>query len=466
MIAFVAPSLVDLVVRNGTVVTADGRSESDLAIDGGRFVEVAARGRLTVTGREELDATGRFVIPGVIDGHVHFRDPGLTWKEDFGSGTTAAVMGGVTTVLDMPNTNPPTDSVERARLKADRLEKAAWCDVGLIGLLGAGNREQVQAMADSGLVVGFKAFLASTTGDLPAPSTDDLLVCMPVIAQAGMRLAVHAEDGAIVEREVARLRSAGRHDAMAHPESRPVGAEVTAIARIGRLALETGCPVHVCHVASAAGLDEIDKWRSRAADMTCEATPHHCLLGVEDMVTLGTRMKVNPPIRPRAEGHAEALLDGLANGRVDVIATDHAPHTREEKLRDDVWEAASGFAGVETSLRLFLTYGVDAGRLTLEQLVRATSEGPARAWGLWPRKGAVAVGSDADITILDLERDDVIEEARLHGRSNLTPFEGWRTRGAPVTTILRGTVVVDDGELIGSPTGRLVRRDESRSVGH
>jgi dihydroorotase (multifunctional complex type) len=462
MIAFVAPSLVDLVVRNGTVVTADGRSESDIAIEGGRVVEVAARGRLTVTGRDELDATGRFVIPGVIDGHVHLRDPGLTWKEDFGSGTAAAVMGGVTTVLDMPNTIPPTDSVEHARLKADRVEEAAWCDVGLFALVGGENTAQVQAMADSGLVVGFKAFLASTTGDLPAPSTTDLRAAMLVIARAGMRLAVHAEDGSIVEREVARLRSAGRRDPMAHSESRPVGAEVTAIARIGRLALDTGCPVHVCHVTSAAGLDEIDRWRSHGADITCEVTPHHCLLGAEDMATLGTRMKVNPPIRPRAEGHAEALLDGLTSGRVDAIATDHAPHTRDEKLRDDVWDAASGFAGVEPSLRLFLTSGVDVGRLTLEQLVRATSEAPARAWGLWPRKGAVAVGSDADVTILDLDAEGVIEEARLHGRSNLTPFEGWRTRGAPVATIVRGTVVMHDGELIGLPTGRLVRRDESR----
>jgi dihydroorotase (multifunctional complex type) len=457
MIRAVIASQVDLVVRNGTVVTASGRSETDLAIDGDTFVTVADRGELTVTGREEIDAIGLVVIPGVIDGHVHFRDPGLTWKEDFGSGSTAAVMGGVTTVLDMPNTVPPVDSVEHARLKAGRIDGNARCDVGLIGLVGGGNTAQVRAMADSGLVVGFKAFLASTTGDLPAPTDAELTDAMKVIAPSGMLLAVHAEDGAMVEREVARLRAAGRHDPLAHVDSRPVAAEVSAIGRIGRLALETGCPVHVCHVTSAAGLDQVDEWRERGAALTCEVTPHHCLLGAEDMVRLGTRMKVNPPIRPRAEGHAEALLEGLADGRIDSLATDHAPHTRDEKLGDEVWDAASGFAGVETSLRLLLTHGVAAGRMTLEQLVRATSEAPARIWGLWPRKGSIAVGSDADLAILDLEADGVIEEARLHGRSNLTPFEGWRTHGAPVATVVRGRIVMRDGRLVGDPGGELVR---------
>jgi dihydroorotase len=272
-----------------------------------------------------------------------------------------------------------------------------------------------------------------------------------------LRLAVHAEDGATVEREVARLRAAGRHDPLAHVDSRPVAAEVSAIARVGRLALQTGCRVHVCHVTSAQGLDQVDEWRRRGAELTCEVTPHHCLLGAEDMARLGTRMKVNPPIRARADGHAGALLRGLVDGRVDSFASDHAPHTRDEKLREDVWDAASGFAGVETSLRLLLTHGVACGQMTLEQLVRATSEAPARIWGLWPRKGAIAVESDADLTILDLDADGVIEEARLHGRSNLTPFEGWQTRGAPVATIVRGRVVVRDGQLIGGPSGLLIR---------
>jgi dihydroorotase (multifunctional complex type) len=313
-------------------------------------------------------------------------------------------------------------------------------------------------MAEAGLVVGFKAFLGPTTGDIGRPDDGLLLDAMRTIARLGMRLGVHAEDGEIVGHETARLRAAGRTDPLAHLEGRPTIAEVESIGRTGLFAQATGCPVHVFHVSSRQGLGMVDRWRAEGVDMTTEATPHHCLLGAEDMAELGSRMRINPPVRLRAEGHGEALLAGLASGRVTGIGTDHAPHTRAEKLHDDIWQAASGFAGVETSVRLFLTEGVHAGRMTLEQYVRASSEGLARAWGLYPRKGTIAVGSDADLTILDLDRSDVIEESRLHGTNDLTPFEGRRTRGAAVGTILRGRVVMLEGELRGEPSGRLVQR--------
>ncbi|MFN8518572.1 MAG: dihydroorotase family protein [Chloroflexota bacterium] len=448
---------VDLIVRGGTVVTSRGRALVDLAALDGRIAAIAAHGQLDASADHELDATGRFVLPGVIDGHVHFRDPGLTWKEDFETGSRAAVMGGVTTVLDMPNTLPPTGSVAHARAKAERVAGRAWCDVGLIGLVAQEGLGELRPMADSGLVVGFKAFLATTTGDLARPSDGALLDAMRVIAGLGMRLGVHAEDDEIVAHETARLRAAGRRDPLAHVESRPAVAEAESIGRVGLLASETGCPVHVFHVSSRQGLAMVDLWRGRGVDMTTEATPHHCLLGAEDMATLGVRLRINPPVRHRAEGHGAALLAGLASGRVTGVGTDHSPHTREEKLVDDVWASVSGFAGVETALPLLLTHGVHAGRMTLEQYVRASSEGLARAWGLHPRKGAIAVGSDADLTIVDLDRPGVIEESRLHGRSNLTPFEGMATRGAAVATVVRGRVAMQDGELVGRPSGRLVR---------
>jgi dihydroorotase len=358
----------------------------------------------------------------------------------------------------MPNTLPPTDSVEHARDKAGRIAGRSWCDVGLIGLVTEAGLDELRPMAESGLVVGFKAFLASTTGDLARPRDGALLEAMRTIGSMGMRLGVHAEDDEIVTYETARLRAAGRTDPLAHVEGRPAIAEVESIGRVGLFASHAVCPVHVFHVSSRPGLEMADRWRDRGVDMTTEATPHHCLLGAEDMATLGVRLRINPPVRHRAEGHGEALLAGLASGRVTGIGTDHSPHTHEEKLTDDVWGSVSGFAGVETSLPLFLTHGVHAGRMTLEQYVRASSEGLARAWGLYPRKGAIAVGSDADLTIVDLDRAGVVEEARLHGRSNLTPFEGWRTRGTAVATIVRGRVVMLDGQLVGAPSGRLVPR--------
>lgn len=448
----------DLIVRNGTVVTARGRGELDIAVRDGRIAALAARGAPGMRAHQEVDASGRYVIPGIIDGHVHFRDPGLTHEEDFGSGSEAAVMGGVTTVIDMPNTLPPTDSVEHARRKAREAQAKAWCDVGLIGLVSDGNLTELRPMAGSGLVVGFKAFLGPTTGGIGRPEDGALLDAMREIAALGMRLGVHAEDGEIVEHEVARLRAAGRTDPLAHVESRPVIAEVESLGRTGLFARDTGCAVHAFHVSSRDGLDMVDVWRAQGVDYTVEATPHHCFLGAEDMRELGSRMRINPPVRARADGHAAALVAGLASGRVTGIGTDHAPHTREEKLHHDIWQAASGFAGVETSLPLFLTHGVHAGRMTLEQYVRASSEGPARTWGLYPRKGAIAVGSDADLTVVDLELEDVIEERRLHGQNPLTPFEGQRTRGAAVATIIRGRLVMRDGALVGEPHGVLVRR--------
>jgi dihydroorotase len=457
------PTPVDLIVRRGTVVSARGRRPLDLAARDGRFVAVTLPGDLDAwQAREVVDADGLLVLPGVIDGHVHFRDPGFTWKEDWGSGSHAAVMGGVTTVLEMPNTDPATDSVEHARLKLDRALGASWCDLGLFGVVVDGNLDQLRPMADAGLVAGFKSFLGPTTGGIEAPSDDTVLQAMATVRDLGMRYGFHAENGAIVDAATARVRATGRTDPLAHLDARPTIAEEESIARMGLFALRTGCPIHIFHLTSAPGLDAVRAWRARGVDVTCEVGPQHAFLGAEAMPRLGARMRINPPIRLASEGHAAALLAGLAAGAVDAIATDHSPHTPDEKLHDDIWRSVSGHAAVEISLRLFLTLGVAAGHLTLEQLVRATSEGPARAWGLWPRKGAIAVGADADLVLVDPAARGTIEESALHGRSNVTPFQGVATVGAPVMTVLRGAPVMRDGRLVGEPRGAMVTRRRSR----
>ena len=452
------PIRADLLVRGGLVISPRGRARLDLAARDGRFVAIGAPGELDVEAAEVGQADGRLVLPGIIDGHVHFRDPGFTWKEDFGSGSTAAVMGGVTTVLEMPNTDPATDSVAHAQLKVGRALGASWCDVGLIAVVTEANLGELRPMAEAGLVVGFKAFLGPTTGGIEAPSDGAILDALVAIRDLGMRLGFHAENGSIVEHESARVRATGRTDPLAHLDGRPAIAEEESIDRMGLFALRTGCPIHIFHLTSAPGLAAVEAWRVRGVDITCEVGPQHCFLGAEEMPRLGARMRINPPIRLASEGHGAALQAGVARGRVDSIATDHSPHTREEKLHDDIWQAVSGYAGVETSLRLFLTQGVRAGRLTLEQLVRATSEGPAQTWRLWPRKGAIAIGSDADLTVVDPDARGVIDEAALHGRSSVTPFQGTETHGAPVATIVRGRVVMRDGALVGEPGGRLVTR--------
>jgi len=448
---------LDLIVRNGTVVTPVATFEGDLGIKDGVFVAIAAKGELGLTAAEEVDATGLHVLPGVIDGHVHFRDPGFEYKEDWSTGSTAAVMGGVTTVLDMPNTNPQTKDPEAALAKKQIAEQKSWCDFGFIGLLVSDNVDQLRPLGEQGLVVGFKAFLGITIGAIPAPHDGAILDGMREIAAMGMRLGFHAENNDIMANEIRRLQAQGRTDPLAHVESRPALAEVESIQRMGLFAQATGCNVHIFHLSSQPGLEMIDEWRAKGVDYTCETGAHYVFLGAEDMATLGPRLRMNPPVRARSEGHGDALLDGLVDGRVTMIATDHSPHTREEKLNDDIWKAISGFPGVETSVAYFLTKAVDAGRMTLQQFVRASSEGPAKTWDIYPQKGAIRVGSDGDLTIVDLAKEGVIHDEDLHSKNHVTPFDGTPTKGAPVATIIRGRVVMRDGALVGESGGRMVR---------
>jgi dihydroorotase len=443
--------LVDLLVRGGTLVTPRWTDEADVGIVDQKIAAIGAPGTFGDRAERVLDAGGRYVLPGLIDEHVHFREPGLEYKEDFGSGSRAAVMGGVTTVLEMPNTVPPTSAATLVREKQRLAEAKAYCDFGLYGLLVQDSVEHLAPMAEAG-VVGFKCFLGRSTGEITPPDDGRLLEALAIVARLGLRCGFHAENDQILQHRIGVLRSAGRTDALAHLDSRPVVAEVEAIQRAALFASVTRASIHIFHLSSREGLETIEAWRRKGVDITCEVTPQHCFLSADQMHSLGSMLRINPPIREA--GHGGVLLAGLRDGRIDAIGTDHSPHTREEKLHDNIWQAVSGFAGVELSLRLFLTYG----EMSLQQLVRAMSEAPARAWGLYPRKGALAVGSDADLTIVDLDVEDVVDSRRLHGKNNLTPFEGQRTRGGAVATLVRGQIVMQDGELIGQTSGRMLTR--------
>ena len=445
---------IDLLIRNATLVTVAGRRDSDIAIAGGRFTAIDPAGTSSGAAAETIDATGLIALPGVIDGHVHFREPGLEHEEAWLTGTRAAVMGGVTTVLDMPNTVPPTDTEARARAKLELAAASAHCDFGLFGLIGPAVDHSIE-LADSGLVVGLKVFMGPTTGGLAGPDDAGLRRALSAARDSGLRVAFHAEDRAIIESREAALRAGGRTDARAHRDARPPEAEVVAIERACSPLAETGAAGHILHLSSADGLAAVERWRAAGVDVTCEVTPHHALLE-DDAYGSGSMAKVNPPIR--GGRHASVLRAALADGRIDGLASDHAPHRLGDKERDSIWDAAAGFAGVETLLPLLLTE-VAAGLLSLERLAYLTSQGPARAWGLWPRKGAVALGSDADLTLVDINRPGAVRADALHGLNNHSPFEGRATIGAPVTTIVRGRIVVRDGALVAEPgTGRAVSR--------
>jgi dihydroorotase len=448
------PGRADLLVKNGTIVTSTATFQADLAIADGAFVAIGVEAE-GLDAAEVFDASGKYVLPGIIDEHVHFREPGLEYKEDFETGSRAAAMGGVTTVIDMPNTIPPTSTAELVRQKQESIESKAYCDVGVYGLVAQDNLDQLAPMAEAG-VVGFKCFLGMTTGEIAPPDDGVLLDALRTIAGLGMRCGFHAENDAIMRHLVRQLQAEQRTDPLAHLESRPVVAEVEAIQRAALFASHMRTKIHIFHLTSREGSETIQEWRKRGVDITCEATPAHCFLTADDMQRLGSVMRINPPVRE--PGHADALLHGLRTGAITSIATDHSPHTLEEKRNINIWHAVSGFVGVETSLRLFLTHAVHTGQLTLQQLVRATSEGPARTWELYPRKGVIQVGADADLTIVDLDLPGTIEAAKLHSKTNVTPFDGQPTRGQAIATIVRGRVVMREAELVGPPTGRFVRR--------
>src|SRR5438105_6510583 len=307
-------SAFSLVVRNGTLVTSREMVSADIGVRDGRIAAVVAPGQLLDDdGQEVLDAAGRYVLPGVIDGHVHFREPGMEYKEDFGSGSRAAVMGGITTVLDMPNTLPPTGTGELVEQKRRLAEAKSYCDFGLYGLLMQDSVSELRAMAAAG-VVAFKCFLGRSTGDIGPPDDGRLLEGLRIIADLGLRCAFHAENDQIIQHQIRELKAMGRTDPLAHVESRPVVAEVESIQRVGLFASTVGAKVHILHVSSSAGLETIEEWRTKGVDMTCEATPHHCFLTSSDMQTLGSVMKVNPPVRE--PGHGAALLAGIGSGSV------------------------------------------------------------------------------------------------------------------------------------------------------
>jgi len=454
----------DLIVRNGTVVTSDATFAADLAIKDGRFVGIAGPGQLGLAATEEYDAAGKYVLPGVVDGHVHFREPGLEYKEDWRTGSTAAVMGGVTTVVEMPNTNPKTDTVEGVEIKRRLAEEKSFVDFGIIGLLVQDSVPALRSLAEAG-VVGYKCFLGETIGNIPAPDDGMMLDGLREIAATGLRIGFHAENNEIMQHLIRKLKAEGRTDPLAHVDSRPALAEVESIQRMGLYARHTGTRIHIFHLSSREGLDMIDEWRARGVDVTCETGAHYVFKKAEDMATLGPRLRMNPPVRYGSEGHGDYLLEGLRDGRVNQIATDHSPHTAEEKLKDDIWKAISGFPGVETSVAYFLTNGVNAGRMTLQEFVRASSEGPAKTWDMYPQKGAIRLGSDGDLTIIDLDKEGVIRDDDLHSKNHVTPFDGDRTKGAPVATIVRGQIVMRDGELVGTANGRMVRPTPAKRAG-
>jgi len=447
---------VDLIVKNGTIVSTAASYRGHVLIADGKVLEIRVRDDLPQAG-EVIDATGLYVLPGLIDPHVHFRSPGLEYKEDFDTGSQAAAAGGITTVIDMPNVLPPTSNIEGFQTKVERATNHAYVDYGVYAVIIEGNSDQILPLADAG-VVGYKIFLGETVGNIPAPQDGEILDAWRIMAATNLRCGVHAEDNGIILYLRKKLQALGRKDPLAHLESRPAVAEAEAISRSILFAREAKSKLMIYHMSSADGVELVRRGKADGIDVAGETGPHYLIMEGQDMVRmgLGSLLKVNPPIRSRE--HAEALWRGLLDGTIETIGTDHSPHTPEEKMADapmaDIWKAIPGWPGVETNVPLLLTQ-VNAGRMTLNHYVKVQSEGPARAWNLWPRKGNLGRGADGDITIVDMNKTGTIDKDKLHSKSKVTPFHGFQVKGLPVYTIVRGHVVMKHGEIYGNPIGRL-----------
>ena len=439
----------DLVIHNGFVATGDSTFAASVAITGEKIIAVGAADSMP-DAHEVLDATGLHLLPGAIDVHVHFRDPGYPHKEDWESGTAAAAFGGVTTVFDMPNTIPPTGN---AKILADKhaiASSKAYVDYGLYGLLGEDTIENVPELVAGG-VIGFKLYMGNTFGAIPSPSTGAMLEAFEVVALTGKRVSLHAETNSIMERRQDRLTKAGRNDPLAHIAARPAVVAVEAVARAAILAEWTGARIHILHISSAAELRPLADARARGVDITGETCPHYMFLSADDYEKFRGVIRVNPPVREKE--NQEPIWNALVSGLIDMIATDHAPHAPEEKTRNDIWSVDCGFPGVETQRPIMLTE-VARGRASLCDYVRWSSVNPAKSWGLFPTKGIIQPGADADIALVDLAHRWTIDDAKLQSRSRITPWHGREVIGLPIHTIVRGRFAMKDRQLVTENRGR------------
>ena len=435
-------AIYDLVIANGTVVNQDGVWQGDIGIRDGRIAGLGAIG--AAAGAEAIDAHGLHVLPGVIDSHVHFREPGAEHKEDLETGSRAAVMGGVTTVFEMPNTAPPTTTAEALAEKLRRAKTRMYCDHAFYIGASLENIDELSTLERLPGVAAVKVFAGSSTGDLLIAEEAEL---QRVFARITRRAAFHSEDEARLN---ARLGERRAGDPASHPIWRDATAARDCTAMLLRLARAHAKRVHILHVTTG---DEIPILAAHKDVATCEVTPHHLTLAApEDYERLGTHAQINPPVRDAA--HREALWAAVRDGTVDTVGSDHAPHTLEEKARAYPG-APSGMPGVQTLVPVMLDH-VNAGRLSIERFVDLTSHGPQRVYGL-AGKGRIAAGYDADLTLVDLGREEEITESWLASRCGWSPYTGKRVKGWPVGTLVRGQAVMRDGEIVASASGRPAR---------
>lgn len=446
-------SVYDVILRGGTLVTAEGPREADLAVSDGKIAGVSPE--IEGSSREEIDASGLHVFPGAIDAHAHFNEPGRTRWEGFATGTRALAAGGVTSYVEMPlNSYPPTCDAASLDEKLALARTSSLVDFALYGGLVPGNLENLPELAERG-VAGFKAFM-SATGTLDFQAADDLTLYegMASAAELGVPVLVHAENRGITDSLASRAVGTLRTTARDYLDSRPVVAELEAIGRAILFAEETGCSLHVVHVSTGRGVAVAAAARVRGVDVTCETCPHYLLLTEEAVEELGAVAKCAPPLRPRED--LESLWQEVFEGNVEFVTSDHSPCPPDLKTGDDFFRAWGGISGCQTLLNAMLDEGHHERGLPLNAVAALTSRNVADRFGL-AGKGRLEVGADADLALADLESSFELRAGDLFYRHEISPYVGRTFRGKVVRTIVRGRTVFLDGRIVSDPVGRFVK---------
>ncbi|WP_034749025.1 allantoinase AllB [Halalkalibacter wakoensis] len=457
----------DLVVKNGTIVSNADLYKGSVYIKDGKIVAITSEPLMGET-KKVIDASGQYVFSGFIDTHIHSRDPGATHKEDFYYSTKAAAAGGVTTVFEMPNTNPPINHASNYYSQVDHLKSKAWVDFGVWGIsLGPVNLHELQGLHEAG-VIGFKFFWGyaihaksyqlmyhyedNMEEVIPPLNDGEVFDIFSEVSKTGNILAIHAENHDIIQQFTKKAKQSAGRSYEDFLNSRPNLAEELTIQTGIAMAKKTGARLHILHVSTAEGVALIRQAQKEGYHITAETCPHYLFLTNEDYERIGTSMKVYPLVKRKKD--QDALWEGIKDRTLSLVCSDHAPHTEEEK-EGDLWSIPAGMCGVETLVPLMLD-AVNKGKIELVDLAFLLSESPAKLFGIDKQKGSIQVGKDADLTIVDKDLEYTLKRSDLHSKSKVTAFDGFHLKGKPTATIVRGNIVMLHGEILEKPIGQHV----------
>ncbi len=429
--------------------------EAGIAVDDGRIVKVAKETNLPYASNK-LDLKGCLVLPGLIDVHVHLRGQLQSYEEDFFTGTAAAVAGGITSVLDMPNNEPVT--MDSASLR-ERMRVARSGIVANVGFYSAfpESLDEIEKIVTEG-AMAFKLYLTAQIGGLDINDDDALLHAFKKVCLLGVPVAVHAEDRETVETVSKTKKKLGHRNSDAYLKTHTPEVETKAVRRILQIARKSNAQIHFCHVSSQDSITIIHEARKTGQKVSCEVTPHHLLSTSRDLKQQGTILLTDPPVRNR--NVVKELWRGVKNAQIDIVASDHAPHLITEKRANSVWDVKPGIPGLETLLPLLLTK-VNEGLITVGDFVRLTAESPAEIFHL-NGDGFLRRGCNANITVVDMHRQGKIEASKFYSKAKYSPFDGWRVRGMPVKTFVNGLLVMEEGEVVAEAgSGRILRSNVS-----